>query len=285
MVHLRLMREGDAEAAYRVASSAFAENDAEVLNRSEEEVERRMARYGNFLKYDPDGCFVAEEDGRVVGVAIAVRREGLWVLSLFVVEKGSRGSGLGGELMTAALAYGEGCDAGMVASSTHPAAMRSYANAGFVLYPTFTAKGKVRRENVPDTPNVREGGAEDLALAAEVDRQLRGAAHGPDLEFMLGAGKMLVSDGEHGRGYAVLQDGGLWLLGATNEETASELLWASLAAHGSEEEVEVRWITAPQAWAVQVVLAAGLDLHPDGPICIRGNPGPLKPYLPSGPYL
>jgi len=279
------MREGDAEAAYRVASFAFAENDAEVLNRSPEEVERRMARYRNFLKYDPDGCFVAAEDGRVVGAAIALRRERLWVLSLFAVEKGSRGSGVGGDLMRAALAYGEGCDAGMIASSIHPAAMRSYANAGFVLHPTFTAKGKVRRENVPDTPNVREGGAEDFGLAAEVDRYLRGAPHGPDLEFMLRAGKMLVSDGERGRGYAVFQDEGLWFLGATDEETASELLWASLAAHGPDEEAEVRWITAPQDWAVRVVLAAGLDLRPDGPICVRGNPGPLTPYLPSGPYL
>jgi len=279
------MREGDAEAVYRAASFAFAENDAEVLNRSAEEVERRMARYENFLKYDPDGCFVAEEDGHIVGAAIALRREGLWVLSLFVVEKGSRGTGVGGDLMTAALAYGEGCEAGMIASSTHPAAMRSYANAGFVLHPTFTAKGKVRHENVPDTPNVREGGTEDLDLVAEVDRHLRGASHDPDLEFMLGAGNMLVSDGEQGRGYAVLQDGELWLLGATDEETASELLWASLAAHGPDEEMEVRWITAPQAWAVRVVLAAGLDLQPDGPICVRGTPGPLTPYLPSGPYL
>jgi len=279
------MREGDAEAAYRVASFAFAENDAEVLNRSPEEVERRMARYGNFLRYDPEGCFVAEESGRIVGVAIALQRERLWVLSLFVVEKGSRGSGVGGDLMRAVLAYGEGCEAGMIASSIHPAAMRSYSNAEFVLHPTFTAKGKIRRESVPDTPNVREGGAEDLGLAAEVDRRLRGAAHGPDLEFMLGAGKMLVSDGEQGRGYAVFQDEGLWLLGATDEETASDLLWASLAAHSPDDEAEVRWITAPQAWAVRVVLTAGLDLRPDGPICVRGNPGPLTPYLPSGPYL
>ena len=279
------MREDDAEAAYKTASSAFAESDAEILNRSPEEVQRRIARYRYFLKQDPDGCLVAEDGGRVVGMAIALRRERLWVLSSFAVEKESRGSGVGGDLMRAALAYGEGCEAGMIASSTHPAAMRSYSRSGFVLHPTFTAKGKVHHANIPGDLSVREGGDDDLELAAAVDRRLRGAAHGPDLEFMLGAARMLVSDDERGSGYAVFEDEGLWLLGATNEETASELLWAFLAKHGPDSEVGVCWITAAQNWAVRVVLAAGLDLHPDGPICVRGNPGPLTPYLPSGPYL
>lgn len=285
MAHVRLMREDDVRVAYEISSFAFAENDAEVLNRTAEEVERRVARYGNFLRHDPHGCFVAEEDGRIIGVAIALRREGVWILSTFAVEVGSRGSGVGGDLMRAALDYGEGCGAGMIASSTHPAAMRSYANAGFVLHPTFTAKGKVRRERVPPTPNVREGSPDDLGLAAGVDRYLRGAAHGPDLEFMLGGTQMLVADGRRGRGYAVFQDEGIWLLGATERETASELLWACLAEFNPEVPMEVRWLTAAQDWAVRVVLDAGLDLHPDGPICVKGTPGPLAPYLPSGPFL
>ena len=285
MVEIRPMREDDVRSAYEVASIAFGENDAEVLSRSAEEVERRIGRYRTFLLHDPDGCFVAEENRRVVGVAIALRREGLWILSQFAVEEGRRGSGVGRDLMRAVLDYGEDCEAGMIASSTHPAAMRSYANAGFVLHPTLTANGKIQRDKVPPTPNVREGGPEDLDLAAEVDRYLRGAAHGPDLELNLGGARMLVADGGRGRGYAVFQDEELWLLGATERETASELLWACLAAINPENGLDVRWLTAAQDWAVLVVLDAGLDLHPDGPICVKGNPGPLTPYLPSGPYL
>ena len=284
MANVRPMRKDDVGAAYEMASIAFADGE-ELANRTQEEVEVRISRYENLLGHDPDGCWVAEENGRVVGAAVSGVREGLWVLSLFVVDEGSRGAGIGGGLMRAALAYGEGCEAGMIASSTHPAAMRSYANAGFVLHPTFTAKGKVRHENIPDTPNVREGGKDDLDLAADVDRQLRGAAHGVDLEFMLTRTKILVADGARGRGYVVVQEDGVCLLGATDRETASELLWASLAMISPGGEIEVRWITASQDWAVRVVLDAGLDLHPDGPICVKGNPGPLTPYLPSGPFL
>jgi hypothetical protein len=36
---------------------------------------------------------------------------------------------------------------------------------------------------------------------------------------------------------------------------------------------------------VQACLRAGLALSPDGPVYVRGDVGPLAPYLPSGAYL
>jgi hypothetical protein len=174
----------------------------------------------------------------------------------------------------------------MIASSTHPAAMRSYALAGFTLHPTFTAKGAARREALPPDLNVREGGEEDLELAAEVDRYLRGASHGPDLEYAVRSGnRLLVAERGRARGYALTREGSPWTVAATRPEVASDLLWAALAGSDPGKETEVRWITGQQDWAVRTVLAAGLDLRPDGPICVRGNPGPLAPYLPSGAYL
>jgi hypothetical protein len=44
------------------------------------------------------------------------------------------------------------------------------------------------------------------------------------------------------------------------------------------------WITAEQQWAVEVVALAGLRLVPSRALCVRGRPGPLHPYLPSGPF-
>jgi hypothetical protein len=95
---------------------------------------------------------------------------------------------------------------------------------------------------------------------------------------------LLVAEGPAGRGYAVVRKGSPALLAATAPETASELLWACLA-EGFDELVEVPWITGDQNWAVPVVLEAGLSLSPAGPICVRGDLGPLTPYLPSGPFL
>jgi ribosomal protein S18 acetylase RimI-like enzyme len=287
-VLLRPMTAADADGVYRTSSQALPATDEErqrVMSRSAEEVERRKKRYRHFLEHDPQGAWVAVDGDKVAGVALALAREGVWVLSLFAVAEGYRDRGLGKTLLDRALRYGEGCRGAMIASSTHPAAMRRYALAGFSLQPTLMASGKVNRESLPAKLKIREGTHADLELAARIDRTLRGAPHGPDLELMLHNGsRLLVAEGPDGSGYAVVWEGSPALLAATTPETAADLLWSSFA-ESDGSEIETHWITHAQAWALPVVLKAGLSLSPAGPICVRGKLGPLTPYLPSGPYL
>lgn len=283
------MKPEDAGAVYLTASTALFESpeDQETLRRrTPEEVENRKARYGHLLRHDPEGAWVAEYDGRISGVALALVRERVWILSLFAVDAAHRSTGLGGHLLERALAYADGCEGAMIASSGHPAAMRSYARAGFDLHPTLSASGPVRREAIPSGLAVRDGEEQDLELAAEVDRAVRGAAHGPDLERMLQTGcRLLVAERPCGRGYAAELRGSPAVLAATEPEVARDLLWACLERTPPDEKAEVDWITGSQNWAVPVVLEAGLSLSPAGPICTRGDLGPLTPYLPSGPFL
>lgn len=282
------MKTTDAGGVYRTSSEALPETTEEreeIQGRSAEEIGKRKDRYLHFLKHDPEGAWVAVDGERVVGVALALERERVWILSLFAVEEEYRDAGVGRNLLDRALCYAEGRKSAMLASSTHPAAMRRYVLAGFDLLPTLMAAGTVRRESLPAGLRVREGTEGDLHLAAEVDRQLRGAAHGPDLEFMIQTGcRLLVAERGAGRGYALLWEGSPAMVAATGPEVATDLLWACLA-EGDAKEVEVRWITGAQNWAVPVVLDAGLSLSPAGPICVRGELGPLTPYLPSGPFL
>ncbi len=257
-----------------------------LRRRTPEQVESRKARYGHFLRHDPEGAWLAEDDGRVSGVAISVVRERVWVLSLLAVDADHRGTGLGRELLERALAYGERCEGAMIASSSHPAAMRRYARADFDLHPTLSASGNVRRDAIPTGLSVREGEEQDLELASEVDRAIRGAAHGPDLEHMLATGcRLLIAEGSSGRGYAAERDGSPAVLAATEPAVARDLLWACLERTSPDEKADVDWITGIQNWAVAVALEAGLSLSPAGPICTRGSLGPLTPYLPSGPFL
>jgi len=283
------MRPEDADAVYDIASTALFESMAErevLRRRTPEQVESRKARYRHFLRYDPEGAWLAEDDGRVSGVAISVRRERVWVLSLLAVDAEHRGTGLGGELLERALAYGEGCEGAMIASSSHPAAMRRYARADFDLHPTLSASGNVRRDAIPTGLSVREGEEQDLELASEVDRAIRGAAHGPDLEHMLATGcRLLIAEGSSGRGYAAERDGSPAVLAATEPAVARDLLWTCLERTAPGEKADVDWITGNQNWAVAVALEAGLSLSPAGPVCTRGVLGPLTPYLPSGPFL
>ncbi len=47
---------------------------------------------------------------------------------------------------------------------------------------------------------------------------------------------------------------------------------------------EVSWLTGRQQWARGTAAAAGLSLHPRGPVMVRGMAGPPEPYLPSGGF-
>ena len=283
------MKPEDAEAVYHTASDALYESpeDRERLRRrTPEEIGRRIEQHKHAFRHDPGGAWVAEDGGRISGVAVALVRERVWVLSLFAVDAAHRNTGLGRHLLERALAYGGGCEGGMIASSQHPAAMRSYARAGFDLHPTLTASGPVRRESIPAGQAVREGEAQDLDLASEVDRAIRGAAHGPDLEHMLATGcRLIVAERPCGRGYAAERDGSPAVLAATEPGVARDLLWACLERTPPGEKADVDWITGGQNWAVAVATEAGLSLSPAGPICTRGDLGPLTPYLPSGSFL
>ncbi|MBA2691876.1 MAG: GNAT family N-acetyltransferase [Rubrobacter sp.] len=286
---IRPMKSSDVAMAYESVAMSFAteaEERERVLGRSDEEVEESHERYRSFLRTDPEGAWVAKDKGAVVGVAVSIRRGGLWILSIFAVDESQRGKGVGRELLSRAMGYGEGSSAAMIASSTHPAAMRRYALAGFILHPTFTAEGFVRRESILPSLPVHEGDESHLEMAAEVDKKLRGGAHGPDIDRLLDTGnRLLVSERGGEMGYAVTKEGSTQIVAATHEEMARDLLWAALADGRPGVESTARWITARQKWAVDIALEAGLSLKPDGPICIKGEPGTLFPYLPSGLYL
>jgi hypothetical protein len=87
------------------------------------------------------------------------------------------------------------------------------------------------------------------------------------------------------RGFVVHRDGSPRLLAARDEEAAAALLWGALAEAPRGATVQVDFISAGQDWAIAVILEAGLALSPDGPLFVRGDVGPLRPYLPSGAYL
>jgi hypothetical protein len=87
------------------------------------------------------------------------------------------------------------------------------------------------------------------------------------------------------RGFALAHPAhGVWLLVARDDDAGSSLLWSALALAGDSERSVIRWITGAQDWAIAVAVQAGLRLAATGALCVRGNPGPLRPFVPSGPF-
>src|SRR3954447_2719476 len=251
----------------------------------EDRAARGRLRVAHLIELDPAGAWCAEDgDGRIVGLALALVREGLWGLSLFAVAAEHQSQGIGRALLDAALTYAEGTRGQIILSSTDPRAMRRYARAGFELRPAVAAAGIVDRTALPPPhPEIRDATGDDLAATEPVSRAVRGATHAPDIPNAIARGDTLLVLAD--RGFVLHRDGGVRLLAATDEEAATALLWAALAAAPPGATASVDFLSAQQGWAVRVCVEAGLALSPDGPIFTRGDVGPLHPYLPSGAYL
>jgi hypothetical protein len=112
---------------------------------------------------------------------------------------------------------------------------------------------------------------------------VRGAAHGGDLDALAAGGAELLAYPE--RGYAVTRGAAMKLLAAADEEAAVALLRTALARVPAGAVADVDWLTGAQQWAIDAVVAAGLELQPSGAVFLRGAVGPFRPYLPGGAYL
>jgi GNAT superfamily N-acetyltransferase len=280
---VRPLERGDIDAVHRISVAAFDD----LMRRFGEPpeppspVSSARVRINRLLETDPGGGWVAERDGDVVGCSIGILREGVWGLSLLVVRPDVQSSGVGRELLARARAYGDGARGWIVLASRDPRALRSYARLGLHLHPAFAARGRPMRTEPPG--EVRTGSLADLPLTVDVDRAVRGAAHGDDIAALLEAGGELLVLPE--RGYAVMRDATVRLLAARDEDAAATLLRACLASAGPGEAA-VEWITSAQGWAVKPCLDAGLELRADlGAVFLAGDVGPFSPYLPSGAYL
>ena len=288
-VRIRPLLPDDVVAAQAHSYATFADLDrrlGEPVPELTDDLRRRaQLRIAHLQRTDPDAAFAAELHGRLVGMALALRRGPLWFLSMLTVEPGLQGQGIGHRLLDAALATSDGAPAGWILASPDPKALRRYGLAGFALHPGYAARGRLDRSLLPGGSTVRESTMDaDGELVDDVARRLRGAPYGPDLSVFAASGcRVLVAEDGRERGYCVYGPPGVACLAATTPALAQRLLWEGLG-RVEGEEVEVNWLTADQQWAIDVALAARLPLRPGSSSCRRGALGPLTPYLPSGAY-
>jgi len=287
MTEIRPMTLGDVVGVRTVVEAAAEQLQRraghEPQPRTDEQREGLLSGLRRFVQLDPDGAWVAADGGGVVGMVASIRRASFWGLSMLFVDPARQSQGLGRQLLDAGMASASGAGVRMILSSSDPRALRRYALSGLAIHPAVEARGTIDREAIPDDQSSRPGDASDLNLVASVDAGLRGS-RAEDVEYLLGVGAMMqVIDRGPARGYVVHRHRQLWMLGATDDATASGLLWRFLAEAGTDAEI---WgLTARQNWAVKVALAAGLEVVPSGALFLAGREHPPGPWLPSGWYF
>ncbi len=294
-VTIRQMRPNDVPEAERVSDEGFFELDSRQRRPDEPEPSRRSVphravwteRTLHLVRQDPEGCWVAEDETGMVGMATSFRREVLWCLTTYAVLPGRQGQGIGKQLLAAALHHGRGCSRWMLSASSDAKAVRVYHQVGFELHPQMYFTGTLDRTAIPVVDpvvdKVREGSASDIDLMDSLDRATRGAGHGVDHELMVGTWRLLVSDTTTGSGYAYVDERGrVALLAASNRRTATRLLWVALA--DGPAETSIGHVTGANQWVLDVGFAARLSLKQDGYLGLRGMKPP-SPYVHNGALL
>jgi GNAT superfamily N-acetyltransferase len=237
-------------------------------------------RFTAFVRHDPEGSWVAEDEQGLAGCALATKREGIWGLSLLVVRPGVQSGGIGSGLLRRAHDYAHDATGRIILASADPRAVRSYARLGLDLHPVYRGSGTPRGLTMP--AELREGGLADVPLTEVVDRFARGGGRRWSIETLLDMGQKMLVLPE--RGYAVFGTGELRTLAALDDESAATVLRGVLAQ--AEGEFEVNYLTAAQRWALPVLLEAGLEVAgADGPLFLGGDVGGFAPFVPSGAFL
>src|SRR4051794_25315959 len=186
---IRPLLPDDVAASREVTRSAIQSLGEEVPENTPENVARGRERIAHLMRTDPDGAWVSEQDGEITGCALALVRDGMWFLSLLMVDPAHQGKGLGRRLLDATLQTAT--DRSWILAPTAPAALRRYRRAGFDLVPCLTAKGTVDRALIPAT-TVREGSwAEHGEFVDDVTRSIRGAGMKQDLDYLERSGMQL----------------------------------------------------------------------------------------------
>jgi GNAT superfamily N-acetyltransferase len=90
------------------------------------------ADWWRLIAMQPDGCFVAELDGAVVGTTVACVFDSVAWLAMVLVEATVRGRGIGSALVEHALAYADGRSVKTVRLDATPLGQPLYEKQGFV---------------------------------------------------------------------------------------------------------------------------------------------------------
>jgi predicted N-acetyltransferase YhbS len=285
-VSIRPLVEADVPAAQRLREQAG-------WNQSDDDWRR-------LLGWGPDGCWVAEQDGTVVGTTAVTTygRRIAWV-GMVLVDVEQRRQGIGRALLEHGLAYLERLGVQTIALDSTPAGQPLYASLGFVdAFGLERWRGPIPPPRPlplePDQPTIRPLTPHDVAAIVAYDAPLFGVERGHILDALAAGhpeGCLLAERRGAVAGYVLTRPGArAWHVGplaADDQATAARLARTALLPHVGQEAVLDVVSLNRQA----VALAEELGLAPIRPFTrmVRGAPPPVvdadRLYSSAGPEL
>lgn len=240
------------------------------------------ADWDRFLSADPEGCFVAERDGRVVGTSTTIVYEGRFAwIGMVLVEQEFRGRGIGTVLLERAIGYLDYRNIPCAKLDATPQGRVLYEKLGFVSeydIERWVLKGEPREIEMTKSPV-------EIDDVLRLDREIFGADRSGLLRSLTETAPefRLVARGGLGiEGYAFGRRGSLadhlgpWM--ARSKDVAAALLDVFLSR--SRRELVFVDCMLKNPWALSLVKARGFELSRPLTRMFRGrNKHPGQPEL------
>jgi GNAT superfamily N-acetyltransferase len=270
--HIRVMTPADVPAGMRLKELAG-------WNQTPEDWVR-------FLQQNPEGCFVAECDGRVAGtVTTIVYGSSLAWIGMVLVDPDFRGKGVGTALLHRALEFLDARRVPCIKLDATPQGKPLYERLGFQVEYQIERRVLRRTGSRQAAPSGEVEPVEDLSGVFALDREIFGADRSAVLQSVADAAPELVLRARQGgaiEGYALGRKGsradhlGPWI--ARSEGAARELLEGFLKR--SRRDAVLVDALAANSWATQLAQDKGFEIsRPLTRMFRGGNAHPGRPDL------
>jgi GNAT superfamily N-acetyltransferase len=236
-----------------------------------------------------DSFWLAERDGRAVGVARALVRDGLWELTEFFVRPDVQAIGVGRALLDRALPPLGATDTRAIIATLDPKAQARYLAAGFeARFPLYTVEGEARPHRVASDLMVEEIGSTPAVLEAlaTIDRVVLGHRRDAEHRWLLSDRRGLLWR-RRGRpvAYGYLGERCGPFAALESDDIPALLAHAETAAAEAERPLSLR-IPAPNRAAIAYLLSRGFRLDPFVALLMSDRPfGAFDRYLVTAPMM
>ena len=236
-----------------------------------------------FLRAGPEGCFVAEVEGRVVGTAATIVYEGRFAwIGMVLVDPVTRGQGIGTKLLEKTIEYLDACRIPSMKLDATPQGKPIYEKLGFV------SEYEIERWVLKRTPApqaVADVGATQLGDVLELDHEIFGADRSELLRSVAqDAPDFVLKARSQGKltGYALGRKGsradhlGPWV---AQDEAAARGMLDEFLRRSRQELVFVDGMK-PSPWAMKLLAEYGFEYARPLTRMYRGrNDFPGRPEL------